>query len=186
MKPNPPRPSSASPPLTRPRSRPRRWLIDVAIVAAVVVLLQWWQGRDLPAGPAPAFVAELAGGSHTSLQAVRAQHAGEALALYFWAEWCPICTLQQDSIDALGADWPMFTVAMQSGDASAVAAVLRERGLAWNTAIDSDAQIAARYGVHGVPALIVIGANGDIRASAIGYTTGAGMRLRMWWAKVRG
>lgn len=152
----------------------------------MLVLIQLWQARHFPGGQAPDFTAAATDGNPISLAAVHARHAGQPLALYFWAEWCPICTLQQGSIDALGADWPLLTVAMQSGDGPAVAAVLRERGLAWHTAVDADGRIAAEYGVHGVPALIVIGADGDIRASAVGYTTGAGMRLRMWWAKVRG
>lgn len=181
-------PSAAPPPppAAPRRQRARRWLCDLAIFAVALLLIQWWQARHFPAGPAPDFAALAADGRSTSLEAVRAQHAGQPLALYFWAEWCPVCSLQQDAVDALGADWPLFTVAMQSGDRAAVEGVLRERGLRWNTAIDADGRIAALYGVHGVPALIVIGADGDIRASAVGYTTGPGMRLRMWWAQIRG
>ena len=71
---------------------------------------------------------------------------------------------------------------MQSGDAATVAKSLRERGLDWPTAIDPDGSIAARYGLHGVPALVVVDGRGEIRSVMVGYTTIAGMRLRMWWA----
>jgi hypothetical protein len=67
-----------------------------------------------------------------------------------------------------------------------VAKVLRERGLDWATAIDADGGIAARYGLHGVPALVVVDGRGEIRSVMVGYTTTLGMRLRLWWASVAG
>lgn len=176
------RPDSST---TSPPAR-RRWLRDIAIFVALLLAIQWWQSRSLPAGPAPAFAAEFADGSQGSLEAFRAQHPGRPLALYFWADWCPVCKLQEASVDALAADWPLLTVAMQSGDRQAVATVLAERELHWPTAIDQDGQIAARYGVRGVPTLLVIDANGKVRASAVGFTTGFGMRARMWWTLLIG
>lgn len=165
-----------------PARRRRGWLRDIALFIAVLLAIQWWQGRKLPDGPAPAFAATFADNSESSLEAFRAQHPDKPLALYFWADWCPVCKLQEGTVDALGADWPLLTVAMQSGERDAVARVLDERGLKWHTAVDQNGQIASRYGVHGVPTLIVIDADGDIRANAVGYTTGLGMRARLWWA----
>ena len=83
-----------------------------------------------------------------------------------------------------GADWPVLTVAMRSGDAAAVAKALGSRGLDWPTAIDPDGSIAARYGLHGVPALVVVDGRGEIRSVMVGYTTMVGMQLRMWWASL--
>lgn len=73
---------------------------------------------------------------------------------------------------------------MQSGDAADLAKVLAERGLAWPTVVDEDGAITARYGLAGVPALAVVGADGQLRAVAVGYTAALGMHLRLWWAKV--
>lgn len=176
-----PRPA---PPQNTPAARRRRWLRDIAIFLALLLAIQWWQGRKLPEGAAPAFAAEFADGSHGSLEAFRARHPGKPLALYFWADWCPVCKLQEGAVDALGADWPLLTVAMQSGDRDAVADTLDARALRWTTAVDAQGRIASIYGVHGVPTLIVIDADGTIRANAVGYTTGPGMRARMWWAKL--
>lgn len=136
----------------------------------------------MPAGPAPDFEAPFADGSRGSLAAWRAAHPGQPVAVYFWAEWCPICKAQEGTVDALRADWPVLTVAMQSGDAAAVSRVLRERGLAWPAALDPDGRIAARYGIRAVPALVVVDARGRLRSVAVGYTTGIGMRARLWWA----
>jgi thiol-disulfide isomerase/thioredoxin len=164
------------------RRRWPRWVAEIVLVAVLVFGIQWWQGRDVPRGLAPAFAAPMAGGSSGSLAEWRAAHPGRTIGLYFWAEWCPICKMQEGSIDALRADWPVFTVAMQSGDAATVAKALKVRGLDWPTAIDPDGSVAARYGLHGVPALVVVDDRGEIRSVMVGYTTLLGMRLRMWWA----
>ncbi len=36
--------------------------------------------------------------------------------------------------------------------------------------------------MRGVPAFFVIDGAGMIRSAAVGYTTGPGLRLRLWWA----
>jgi thiol:disulfide interchange protein len=168
------------------RRRWTRWAAQIGLVIVVFFALQWWQARDVPRGPAPSFSATWANGRSGGLAEWRATHPGETVGVYFWADWCPICKAQEGSVDALRADWPVLTVAMQSGNAAAVAKVLRERGLNWQTAIDADGGIAARYGLHGVPALVVVDGRGEIRSVMVGYTTTLGMRLRLWWATLSG
>lgn len=160
----------------------RRWAVEIAIFVAIFFVIQAWLARDVPAGPAPDFAAVGADGSALSLAAWRAAHPGRAVGVYFWADWCPICTAQEGSIDGIAADHPVLTVAMQSGDAAAVAKVQAERGLDWTTAIDADGRIAEAYGLRGVPAFVVVDAAGDIRSVALGYSTAWGLRARLWWA----
>jgi thiol-disulfide isomerase/thioredoxin len=106
--------------------------------------------------------------------------------VYFWADWCGICSAQQASMDGVQADWPVLTVAMQSGDQAAVANYLAAKDLAWATAVDADGSIAARYGLRGVPAFVVLDREGLIRSVAVGYTTAWGIRARLWWAGLFG
>jgi len=180
-------PSSGAPAAPgRKRLRWLRWVAELGLVMLVIVGIQWWQARDVPRGPAPAFAAAMAGGRSGGLADWRAAHPGQTVGVYFWAEWCPICKLQEGSVEALRADWPVLTVAMRSGDAAAVAKVLRERGLDWPTAVDADGSLAARYGLHGVPAFVVVDGRGEIGSVTVGYTTEAGLRLRLWWATLRG
>lgn len=171
----PPKPTPAKP-------RWRRWLVDIALIVLVVTGVQLWQSRNVPAGLAPDFDAIMVDGSTTRLDDWRKTHAGQAVGLYFWADWCPVCSAQQGSVDAVHSDYPVLTIAMQSGDAAAVKRYLNEQQLDWVTAIDADGRIAAQYGLRGVPALITIAPDGQIRSVAIGYTTEIGMRLRLWWA----
>ena len=79
-------------------------------------------------------------------------------------------------------DHPVLTIAMQSGSPADVARVLKARRLNWPTLVDTDGAITQRYGLPGVPALVVLDAQGNIRFVEVGYTSEIGMRLRLWWA----
>ena len=170
------------PPKLARRHRWLRWALDAALIVLVIVAVQLWQTRHVPFGAAPDFAGPLATGGAMGLAAWRADHPGRPVAVYFWAEWCPICKAQQGSITSLAKDWPVLTVAMQSGPPAEVARVLAERGLAWPTVVDESGAIASRHGLVGVPALAVIDADGRLRTVAVGYTTALGMRARLWWA----
>lgn len=168
-----------------------RWLRDwkshaltLALLAAIVLGVNTWQTRHVPSGAAVTFTAPAAGGDDLlDLAAWRAQHPGRAVALHFWAEWCPVCRLEEGSVSAVQRDWPVLTVAMRSGDRLRVQRVLTQRSLAWTTAIDADGRLVARYGLQAVPAFIVLDPQGQIRYAAVGYTSEWGMRLRLWLAQ---
>ena len=166
-----------------------RWRSHLATLAMVLVALlaaHFWQTRNVPGGPAPDFSAlavSTQDGAVLSLAQWRAAHPGQPVALHFWAEWCPICKLEEHSISRVSRDWRVLTVAMQSGDVAAVRRVLGQRSLEWATVIDPDGSVAASYGFRAVPAFVVIGRDGRIRATSVGYTSEIGMRLRLWWAR---
>lgn len=160
-------------------------LTTLALVAAIAWGVNAWQTRDLPSGAAPAFEAPLVGSltdTRVELERWRTAYPGRAVALHFWAEWCPICRMEEGSISDVQQDWPVLTVAMRSGDAARVQKELQQRGLPWLSAVDADGAIAKRYGLASVPAFVVLDADGQIRYAAVGYTTEFGMRLRLWLA----
>ena len=163
------------------RVRWRSHLTTLAMMVVALVAAHFWQTRNVPSGPAPDFSAlavSAQDGAVMSLAQWRAAHPGQPVALHFWAEWCPICKLEEHSVSRVSRDWPVLTVAMQSGEAETVSRVLAERGLDWPTVVDADGALASRYGLHGVPALVVLDADGDIRSVSLGYTTGFGLRAR--------
>lgn len=155
---------------------------------AVFFGVQAWQTRAVPQSALPelAFTLINADGSRetTTLAAWRERHPGEPVALYLWAEWCPICKLQQPAMSTLVADTPVLTIAMQSGPPDAVARVLSQRQLRWPSAVDPRGELAKALGFGSVPAFVVIDAAGQLRTPTVGYTSGLGMRARLWWAGV--
>ena len=167
----------------------RRWkshLFTLALLVAVWAGVQAWQTRDVPRGPAPDFVLNLVqpDGSQvrTTLAQWRAEHPGQPVALHVWAEWCPICGAEENSVTRLSRDWPVLTIAMQSGHAEQVGRVLALRQLPWATALDPRGEISRQLGFKAVPAFVVVDAQGNLRSATVGYTSEIGMRLRLWWA----
>jgi len=103
--------------------------------------------------------------------------------VYFWASWCGICKLEQGVINSIQKDWPVITVAMQSGKAADIQAYLQEHQLDWLVVPDPDGSLAQRYGVRGVPSSFILDKDGVIRFQEAGYTTTLGMRARLWAAQ---
>jgi thiol-disulfide isomerase/thioredoxin len=166
----------------KPSRRWHRRAAEALLFIAIVIGVQIWQTRDTPRGPAPEFTGRLVDGQPFDLATWRAAHAGRPVLLYFWAEWCPICRTTAGSVGNVSADWPVTSVAIQSGTAAQVARVMDEMGHRWPTLPDPAAEVLRRYGLAGVPSFVVINPAGDVRFVAVGYTSEIGLRLRLWWA----
>ena len=76
----------------------------------------------------------------------------------------------------------MITVATTSGTADEVSTFLNDQGVSMPVLMDEDGVIARSWGVNGVPAKFVVGTDGRIQSATMGYSTGIGMRLRLWLA----
>lgn len=159
-----------------------RWLFEIALVIALVAAISAWQTRDAPAGQAPPVNATLLDGTPVTLAGYR----GGPVLLHFWATWCPICDLEQTTIAALAEDYPILTVAMDEAPAATLRAYLDGKGIDYPVIHDQDHALAKRYGIRGVPTSFIIDAGGRIRSVTQGYTTGFGLRLRLWWAELAG
>lgn len=147
----------------------------VLLVLGGVHLLQT---RDTVSGQAPAFQARDLQGRPLAL----ADYAGRPVLLHFWASWCPVCRFEEGAIDALADDRPVVTIAVSSGSDEELMQYLKDRQLDFDVINDPGGTLAARYGVQGVPTSFVVGPQGEIRFTSVGYTTGIGLRIRMWLA----
>lgn len=169
-----------SQPATRVDSR-RRWLrraVEALVVLLLLLGIRAWQQSGTASGPAPELAGVLLDGKPVMLNSF----AGRPVLVHFWASWCRICRLEQDSINELAREAPVITVAMQSGDHKAVAGHMRNESLSFPVINDPDGLLAAQWGVRAVPASFIIDGTGQIRYVEVGFTTGIGLRLRLWLA----
>lgn len=155
-----------------------RWMLELAAIVLFIALLNAYNSRGAPTGPAPEISGQLLDGSTASLQAMR----GQPVLVNFWATWCPICGMEQSTIDALADDYPVLTVAMDEATAEEILAYMKDKGVDYPVLHDPDYRIARQYGVRGVPSSFIIDAAGNIRFVETGYTTSLGLRMRLWWA----
>lgn len=169
---------------TRPwisRLKPLRWrrvLGEVALVLAVLAAGHFWNTRHVVRGALPAFEGErIDGGRFTS-----ASLAGRPAVVHFWATWCGVCSAEEGNVEALARGGGVVTVASSSGDAEAVRAHMRARGLTFPVVLDPNGALARRFGVGAFPTSVFVDAAGQIRFVEVGYTTTPGLRLRRFLA----
>lgn len=166
--------SQASKPL---KHRILRLMLELLFLIFCVYLIHLWQTRDTVTGPAPSLIGQTLEGESFNLNTLR----GQPVLVHFWATWCPVCQLQAGTIDGLMSDYPLVTVAMQSGSDAAIRSYLEEHELGFPVISDPQGTLASNWGVAGVPTTFLLDAEGNIRFTEVGYTTGPGLRARIWW-----
>ena len=155
--------------------------INTGLFLIVVFGIRAWQQRDMVSGMAPVLQGTTIAGKPYTLPA----HPAQPVLVHFWATWCPICRAEQSSIVAIAHDHPnVITVAMQSGKPEEVAKYMHEQGIDFPVVNDTDSRLSNAWGVRGVPASFIIAPDGTIRFIEVGYTTGLGLRLRLWLADI--
>jgi thiol-disulfide isomerase/thioredoxin len=158
------------------KRRSTKILLELTLFALIYLAVRTYMQWHLASGPAPDIRATTLTGKvfDTALPRTR------PLLIHFWASWCPICHLEQQSIQAISRDYPVIGVAMNSGDALAVSQFLQQQGLSFPVINDPDGDIAKHFGVNGVPVSFVVDTRNQIRYVERGYTTEWGLRLRLW------
>ena len=151
--------------------------VFILLVAFLAIRVYLTQGT-VQEGPAPDFGGQLLDGSAFQLQDFR----GKPALVHFWATWCKICALNDGAIDSLAEDKQVITVVMESGSKKAVQEEMDKRGLKFPVFYDGTGWLADRYRVKGVPTNFILDGKGNIRYVEPGYTTGPGLRLRLWLA----
>ena len=154
------------------------WTLEILFFVILYLALRGYMQRDMISGKAPDIQATTIDQQDFSLYSAHPK----PVLIHFWATWCGICKLEQDSIEALSKDYYVMTIAMQSGSNDEIKAYLQENQLSFKVINDSEGTFVDRYGITGVPVSFVVNRNNDIVASEVGYTTPWGLRLRLWMA----
>jgi len=161
------------------KTRATKIVLELVLIIIIYMLLKTWMQRSMIEGDAPEITAQLLDGTPVSLQS----HRGKPVLLHFWASWCGICKMEQDSIESINKDYRVISVALKSGKPAEVQQYMQNHKLAFATINDPDGAISATYGVGAVPASFVLDPKGSIKFKETGYTTEWGLRFRLWLAR---
>ena len=159
-----------------------RWIkysVEILIIVILFLSFKAYKQQDVVKGIAPDFQEVFLDGTKVKLSDYR----GKSVLVHFWATWCPVCKLEQSSIEAISKDNDIITIAMNSGEAMEIQNFMEENNLSYPVIIDEDGVLAKQYGVRGVPASFIVNPEGSIAFTEIGYTTNWGLRARLWLAQ---
>lgn len=164
------------------RAKLRRWLRDIVVLLLIAVAAMWaadvLRKPTLPQGfiSAPLHTLD---GEQVSLATLSRERP---LLVYVWATWCGICRYTTPSVATLAQEGGnVITVALRSGDNGTLETWLTRKGYTMPVVNDATGQLARQWGVQVTPTLWVI-ANGKVTSVTTGWTSGWGMRLRLWLA----
>jgi peroxiredoxin len=156
-----------------------------ALLFAVGILLAVFLLRDGMVGsPAPPFSLHEVYGGQVDL----ASYRGQPVLLVFWATSCGICRYELPKLDRLAMEYQnrgLVMLAINVGDADGARDFMRERHISRITnLVDADGAIAQKYGVHGVPRLVLVGRDGAVERAAVGMQSDR--TLRSWLESATG
>ena len=152
-------------------------LILLLMVTLVSVVVNLYKTKDLVKGPAPDLQTTTITGMPVNLAETE-----KPVLIHFWATWCPICTLEHDSIESIARDYNVITIALNSGDVPELKQFMQDEQLQFPVVADVEGDIAASWSVKGVPSSFIISPGGQIAFIEVGYTSEIGLRSRLWWA----
>ena len=153
-------------------------VLEIALILLIYTIAKTWMQRSMIEGTPPAIQTQLLSGQPFDLYALK----GKPVLLHFWASWCGICKLEQDSIESISKQHTVISIAMKSGSGAEIQQYMTKHHLSFPVVVDAEGQIANRYGVRAVPASFIIDAQGKIAFKETGYTSNWGLRIRLWLA----
>ena len=161
---------------TQTKKRWRSWLVYILFFLVVMQAANWWKTRDAANGDLSELAGELMDGSAFTIS----EFAGKPVLFHFWATWCPICEMENDTIQSISQNYQVISIASWSEGEAEVKAYMRNNQLTFPVMLDTSGELAHSFGVKGVPTSFILDPNGEITFVETGYSTEPGLRLRLW------
>jgi peroxiredoxin len=159
-----------------------RWAMDLSLFAVVFLAIMAFQTRHLlDSGiEAPDFTLRTVDGQLVS----KADLIGKPTLLYFWAPWCGVCKVQSPTLSSFhkskGDDVNVYGIVIDYGSVEEIKAFIEREGIEYPVLLGTW-ETSGYYRVNSFPTLYYLDAEGQIRRTVIGYTTGLGLRARTWF-----
>ena len=100
----------------------------------------------------------------------------QPILVYFWGTWCSVCSFVSPSVDTISRHYPVYSIAMQSGNNKTLKTYMELENYQFNVINDDDNRIANSLGVQVTPFVMVID-----QGELVNYTTGYVSLLGLWW-----
>ena len=155
---------------TRPRHR-RRWALiaagGLAATLTAVTLLATRVSDD--ERTAPAFELPLLDDDTQTLRLDTFR--GTPVVLNFWASWCVPCRREMPAFQAVAdqlAGEVAFIGVNHQDSRTAGLNLIEDTGVTYPSGYDPDGDVARQYGLYGIPATVLITADGRVVSTSVG------------------
>jgi thiol-disulfide isomerase/thioredoxin len=166
------------------RAKLKRWLREgvvlLLIAAAAMLVMDQFRQPALPARFVSAPLQTLDGKSLSLAE----MSQDRPLLVYVWATWCGVCRYTTPSVAKIAEEGGnVISVALRSGDDATLSNWLARKHYAMPTVNDATGQLSRSWQVQVTPTLMIV-SKGEVKSVTTGFTSGWGMKLRLWWAGV--
>lgn len=101
------------------------------------------------------------------------------LLVHFWATWCPTCKLEAPNIQRLSKKYEVLSIAVQSGSDDALKKYMNDNKFDFRVINDTHGNWAKEFKIGAFPTTFIYDKKGELSFTEVGYTTTAGLMLRM-------
>ncbi|MBB1202650.1 protein disulfide oxidoreductase [Enterobacteriaceae bacterium 89] len=166
------------------RAKLRRWLREaivlLLIAGAVMLVMDQFRKPALP----PTFISEQLHTIDGQSVDLNALSATRPLLVYVWATWCAVCRYTSPSVANIAEEGGnVVTVALRSGDDATLSRWLAKKKYEMPIVNDEQGQLSRLWQIQVTPTLVVV-YKGEVKSVTTGFTSGWGMKLRLWWAGI--
>lgn len=110
----------------------------------------------------------------------------KATLLYFWGTWCGYCRYTSPAINSLAKEgYQVVSVALRSGNESAVNDYLSEHDYHFTTVNDPKGEFAERWQINVTPTIVLL-SKGKMDLVTTGLTSYWGLKVRLFFAEFFG
>ena len=165
-------------------SKAYSWLKTILSYLLVFIIIysviNWWRQPVMPANPQ----LELTDYQGQSVD-INALSQKSPVLVYFWGSWCGVCKHTSPTINTLAneGNYPVVTIAVQSGDNSELGQYLQNKNFSFTTINDEDGAIFANWQGQVTPSYVIL-KDGEIKQGLTGIQPLWSLKLRLWLSEV--
>lgn len=157
----------------------KSFLSYLLIFVVIYSVVNWWRQPVMPANPKLQFTT-------ITNQAIDLQQLSQQkpVLVYFWGSWCGVCRQTSPSVNHLAQyrDYPVVTIAVNSGSATDVQQYLSKHQWEFTTINDENGQIFQDWQGQVTPSFVIL-QQGKMVQGLTGIHPAWELRLRLWLLK---
>jgi len=155
----------------------KSWIKQIAIFTVIFLIMSFavdtWRTKDINRQALPELQGLTINNEAIDLKALSFE---QPILVYFWGTWCPICSVVSPSVNTIAQHYPVYSVAMQSGDNKTLKAYMAAEEYQFTVLNDDDNHLAKSLGVQVTPLIMVIH-----QGELVNYATGYVSLFGLWW-----